>query len=370
MSADLAIAGGPCFAGGQVVPAGPARLTLDATGLDIHPGLIDVHGDAFERAVSPRPGVTVPLPIALAELEAQLLAAGITTGFLAVTVSWEAGLRSNATYTALRDALRARPRDAVPDLRLHVRFEAHNLAALDQICADIEAGDVRMLSFNDHTPGILRKLPDAGAVAKFVDRTGQSYAAFKDDAERAAAIDQAEIAAGRRRLGAAAAAAGIPLASHDDSTLQERAAFRALGATISEFPTTPEVARAAIAAGEPTVMGAPNVVRGGSHTGWHGAEALVQQNLCSVLCSDYHYPSMLQSIYKIARNGSATFDNAQALVTRNAAALARLSDRGTLKIGQRGDAVLVEPGEVPRVVATICAGRIAYLAPDAVQRLR
>jgi alpha-D-ribose 1-methylphosphonate 5-triphosphate diphosphatase len=369
VSADLAIAGGPSFAGGKVVAAGPGRVTLDAAGLDILPGLIDVHGDAFERALSPRPGVTVPLPMALAELDAQLLSAGITTAFLAVTVSWEAGLRSNATYFALREALRARPRGAVPDLRLHVRFEAHNLAALDQVCADIAAGDVRMVSFNDHTPGILRKLPDPGAVAKFVDRTGQNYAAFKADAERAAAIAPAEIAAGRKRLGDAATAAGIPLASHDDSSLQERAAFRALGATISEFPTTPEVARDAIEAGEPTVMGAPNVVRGGSHTGWHGAEALVRQNLCSVLCSDYHYPSLLQAVYILARNGSAAFGDAQALVTRNAAALARLGDRGTLEIGQRGDAVLVEPGEVPRVVATICAGRIAYLAPDAVQRL-
>lgn len=369
MSAELAIAGGPGFAGGVVVPAGPGRVTLDATGLDILPGLIDVHGDAFERALSPRPGVMVPLPVALAELEAQLLAAGITTAYLAVTVSWEAGLRSNATYAALRDALAARPPHAVPDLHLHVRFEAHNLAALDMVCADIAAGRVRMVSFNDHTPSILRKLPDPTAVAKLVDRSGQSYAAFKADAERAGAICPSEIAAGRKRLGDAARAAGIPLASHDDTSLQERAAFRALGATISEFPTTLEVARAAIAAGEPTVMGAPNVVRGGSHIGWHGAEALVREKLCTVLCTDYHYPSLLQAIYKLARNGSATFDEALALVTRNAASLAKLGDRGTLAAGQRGDAVLVERGEVPRVVATICAGKIAYLAPGAVGRL-
>jgi alpha-D-ribose 1-methylphosphonate 5-triphosphate diphosphatase PhnM len=78
---------------------------------------------------------------------------------------------------------------------------------------------------------------------------------------------------------------------------------------------------------------------------------------------------MLQAIYKLARNGSASFGDAQALVTLNAAALAGLDDRGTFEIGRRGDAILVAPGEVPRVVATICAGRIAYLAPDAVQRL-
>jgi alpha-D-ribose 1-methylphosphonate 5-triphosphate diphosphatase len=369
MIADLSITDGPSFAAGVIVPAGNARITVDAAGLDVLPGLIDVHGDAFERALSPRPGVMIPLPMAFAELEAQLLAAGITTAFLAVTVSWEAGLRSNTTYAALRDALLARPKDAVPALKLHVRFEAHNLAALDMICTDIAAGHVQMVSFNNHTPSILRKLPDRTAVAKLMDRAGQDYSTFKADAERAGSIALSDVEAGRRSLGAAAVAAGIALASHDDATLHDRARFRALGATISEFPTTQEVAQNAIAAHEPTVMGAPNVVRGGSHIGWHGAEALVRENLCTVLCSDYHYPSLLQAVYKIARNGSANFDDAIALVTRNATALARLPDRGHLAVGQRGDAIVVDPGDTPRVIATICAGKLAYLAPDALSRV-
>jgi alpha-D-ribose 1-methylphosphonate 5-triphosphate diphosphatase len=370
MMNDVLINPGIAVAGGLIVPATEgATVTIDATGLDILPGFIDVHGDAFERALSPRPGVMLPIDIALAELEALLLAAGVTTAYLAVTLSWEAGLRSADTYRHLRDALRRRPLGAVPDLRLHVRFEAHNLAALDLALEDIAAGDVHMLSFNDHTPGIVRKLPNPAAVAKIVERAGQSYEDFCADARRAGDIPLADIAAGRNKLGAAARQAGIPIASHDDTTPEERAAFRALGARISEFPTTVEVARDAIAHGEPTVMGAPNVVRGGSHTGWHGAEALVQAGFCSVLCSDYHYPSMLHAIYRIARNGSAGFAAATDLITKNAAALAGLTDRGTLTAGQRADIVLVAPSAVPKIVAVVAGGKLAYLAPEGVGRV-
>jgi alpha-D-ribose 1-methylphosphonate 5-triphosphate diphosphatase len=357
-------------ADGRIVEHVAEGLTFDATGLDLLPGLIDVHGDAFERAVQPRAGVAIPVPIALAELEAGLLAAGITTAYLAITLSWEAGLRSRATYEALRDAIAARPAGRVPDLKLHIRFEAHNLDCLELAIADIGAGHIGMLSFNDHTPAIMRKLPDRAATAKYTDRAGQSFEAFAADAARAAAAPAAEVAAARARLAAAAREAGIPMASHDDPDVATREAYRALGARISEFPMSDEVARDAVDAGEHTVMGAPNVVRGGSHVGWHGAEALVRQRLCSVLCSDYHYPSMLAAIYRIARNGSADFDAAVALVTRNAARMSKLADRGELALGRRADLVLVSPGEQPHVVATIAGGKLAFLAPGAMERIK
>jgi alpha-D-ribose 1-methylphosphonate 5-triphosphate diphosphatase len=88
-----------------------------------------------------------------------------------------------------------------------------------------------------------------------------------------------------------------------------------------------------------------------------------------VLCSDYHYPSMLQSVYILARNGSAGFEDAVGLVTKNAARMAWLEDRGTLGLGQRGDILLVEPGDVPRLVAVIAGGRLAYLSPDGMGRV-
>jgi alpha-D-ribose 1-methylphosphonate 5-triphosphate diphosphatase len=370
MMPDIGILGGPSISGGAIMTSIDApEIEIDAAGLDILPGLIDVHGDAFERAVSPRPGVTFPVEIALAELEAQLLAAGITTAFLAITLSWEPGLRSRATYETLRDAVRARPAGAVPDLKLHVRFEAHDLPDLDLLLADIAAGHIGMVSFNDHTPGIVRKLGNPAAAAKFAERAGQSFEVFAAVARQAMEIAPAAVEAGRIRLAEAARKAKIPMASHDDPDVAARASFRALGAGISEFPITSEVARDAMSHREEVVMGAPNVVRGGSHLGWHGAEALVREGLCTVLCSDYHYPSLLQAIYRISRNGSAEFSEAAALVTGNAARLARLSDRGDLNPGQRADLILVDPLPVPRLAVVIAGGALAYLAPEYAGRL-
>ena len=367
---DILIKGGPRITGGVIAAPGPAQVEIDASGLDILPGFIDVHGDAFERSIAARPGVYLPVGIALAELEAQLLAAGVTTAYLAITLSWEAGLRSGATYKMLRDAVLARPAGAVPDLKLHVRFEETNLDCLDMVVADIEAGHIKMLSFNNHTPSIMRKLGKPAAVAKMVERAGQTYEAFAADVQRSAAVTNEQIEAGRARLAAVARAAAIPMASHDDGSLEERDMFRAVGADISEFPTTVEVAKYAVANDEPTVMGAPNVVRGGSHTGWHGAEDLVKMGCCSVICSDYHYPSLLHAVYRLAGNKSTSFENAVALVTKNAARMARLNDRGDLTVGQRGDVLLVEPGPLPRIVATIANGILAYVAPDALARIR
>jgi alpha-D-ribose 1-methylphosphonate 5-triphosphate diphosphatase len=369
MMADIRIFDGPWIDDGRfVADAAAARCEIDASGLDILPGLIDVHGDAFERALQPRPGVNLPVQIALAELEAQLLACGITTAFLAITLSWEAGLRSRATYEALRDAILRRPAAAVPDLRLHVRFEAHNLDCLDLLIADIHAGLVSMVSFNDHTPGIVRKLDDEAASMKYAERSGQSLADFAASARRAACLSPDAVAEGRALLARAAREAGIPMASHDDASIEMRQEFRAIGCKTSEFPMNADVARDAVAHGEDVVMGAPNVVRGGSHLGWHGAETLVKAGFCSVLCSDYHYFSLLQAPYILARNDSATFSGAVALVTANAARMAKLPDRGTLDVGRRADVVLADP-VTKRVAVTIAAGRLAYLAPEAVARV-
>jgi alpha-D-ribose 1-methylphosphonate 5-triphosphate diphosphatase len=103
--------------------------------------------------------------------------------------------------------------------------------------------------------------------------------------------------------------------------------------------------------------------------GWHGAEAMVQEGLCTVLCSDYHYPSLLHAVYRIARNGSADWAPAVALVTSNAARLARLTDRGDLSIGQRADIILVDPLPTPRLAVVIAGGGLAYVAPEYASRL-
>ena len=345
------------------IDGGPAPWRLDASGLTVLPGIIDLHGDAFERQLQPRPGVGFEPGLALADTEAQLLANGITTAFHAVTLSWEPGLRSPAAWRGLLDALAARRWTC--DMRVHLRWELHNLGALHMALADILDGRVHLLSFNDHTPSIIRKLATPEGAAKYSERAMMGITEFRALAEQALAHEPA-VPAAAARLAAAAKAAGLPMASHDDDTVSARARYRALGATICEFPVAEDVARDARAAGEAVVMGCPNVVRGGSHLGWASAAAMAEQGVCSVLVSDYYYPAMAQAALRLA--GPLGLGPAWALISSDAAAAARLTDRGRIAPGLRADLVLLDVGG--SVIATLVAGQIAHLTREGWQRLQ
>jgi len=235
----------------------------------------------------------------------------------------------------------------------------HNLAALEMALVDIEAGRVGLVSFNDHTPGIVRKMTQPGTAAKYSERAGMSVAAFTQLAEQAAAhapgVDDAT-----RRLAEAARRHGLPMASHDDASIPDRDRFRALGARICEFPMAEDVGIAARRAGDAVVMGCPNVVRGGSHLGWASAAALAERDVCTVLCSDYYYPAMLPAAWSLAASGRLGLAQAWRLISQNPAAAAGLDDRGSIAVGKRADLVLVDPSG-PRIVATIAGGRMGFI---------
>jgi alpha-D-ribose 1-methylphosphonate 5-triphosphate diphosphatase len=342
---------------------GPA---LDARGLLVLPGIVDIHGDAFERQIQPRPGVGFSASIALADTEAQLLANGITTAFHGITLSWEPGLRGLEAWRALLDALAAGR--WVCDMRVHLRWEAFNLAALETALEDIAAGRVHLLAFNDHTPAILRRVSDPITGAKYSERAGMSLMQFQALAERVgSAADRVPMALDK--IAAAARAAGIPLASHDDETIAMRAEFRARGARICEFPVEKAVGEAARAAGDWVVMGSPNVVRGGSHLGWASAAVLAEAGTCNVLSSDYYYPAMMRAAFILASRGALDLAQSWNLISGNPAAAVGLKDRGSIAKGKRADIVLVDP-EGPRVVATFAAGRLAHLTADGAERLQ
>lgn len=344
-----------------------AARRFDARGLLVMPGLVDIHGDAHERQLQPRPGIGFPATLAMRDSAAQLLAAGITTAFLGVTLSWEPGLRGIEAWRATLAAVEAERPRTVCDLRIHCRFEADNLDALEEVLDDIASGRVQLLGYNDHTPGIMRRLPDPAQAAKYAARAGMEAAAFVTLAERVAAR-RPEVPAAQRRLSEAASAADIPMLSHDDATPEMRADFRALGARICEFPMSEAVAEAARAAGEPVVMGAPNVVRGGSHMGWSAAAPLAERGLVTVLASDYYWPAMLEAAFVMAGRGAMDLPAAWALVSGNPAAAAGLHDRGRIAPGLRGDLVLVDPAS-HAPVATFAAGRLAWLSGEGAARL-
>jgi alpha-D-ribose 1-methylphosphonate 5-triphosphate diphosphatase len=159
--------------------------------------------------------------------------------------------------------------------------------------------------------------------------------------------------------------------SHDDSSPAMRKAFRAQGVGIAEFPVNEETAREAAEAGDDIVFGAPNVVRGGSHTGWTKASDMIAKGLCSILASDYYYPAPLLAAFRLAVDGVLPLAKAWDLISAAPARAAGLADRGILAAGYRADIILVDD-EVPmrpRIVAVIAAGRLVHLT-DASRLIR
>lgn len=347
-------------AGGRIAAAGGARgEVLDAAGLLVLPGIVDIHGDAFERQIMPRPGVHFPLDVALLDTDRQMAANGITTAFHAVTWSWEPGLRGRGTLVALMAALEALDGRLVVDTRLHLRIETWNLAAMDELSAWLAAGKVDLLAFNDHFEEIYEQCcRDEEKIGQYAGRAGVSHDAFRDLLEEVRK-GAPEVPAALRRIAAAAEEAGVVRLAHDEETLEDRRLYRGLGVRISEFPEVEEVARDAAAAGEAVVFGAPNVLRGGSHAGCPGAAEMVRKGLCTVLASDYYYPALLLAPFRLAEEGILPLEEAWALVSANPARAAGLDDRGALGEGMRADILLVDPsGPVPRPAAALAAGRL------------
>jgi alpha-D-ribose 1-methylphosphonate 5-triphosphate diphosphatase len=141
-----------------------------------------------------------------------------------------------------------------------------------------------------------------------------------------------------------------------------------MGAHICEFPTTFEAAQSAKDAGEPVLMGAPNVVRGGSQSGNISAQALIEAGLCDALVSDYYYPALGLAAFHLAAEKVMDLPSAWAMISTNPARIAGLADRGTLHLGARADVVAVNP-ETHGVEMTICAGRIAHLSGEVARRV-
>ena len=330
----------------------------DAGGLLALPGIVDLHGDAFERQLMPRPGVHFDTKIALLDTDRQLIANGITTAYHGLTYSWEPGLRSREAGRAFIDALEImRPRLAC-DTRLHLRWETFNLDAEDEITEWLTAGRIALLAFNDHTPGIAREAVIPQKLSKYAERSGLSLDAFAALVGNIYARES-DVQGTIGRLAAVALAANVPMASHDDETPDDRIRYARMGCRISEFPKNEETARMARDAGHDIVMGAPNVVRGGSHLSAASAAHLISKDLCTILTSDYYYPSLAHAAFRLMRDGVCDLAAAWKLISENPAKAVWLDDRGTLTPGKRADIILVDDSnpELPRIVATIIAGR-------------
>jgi len=348
---------------------GSAARRLDVKDMLVLPGIVDIHGDAFERQIMPRPGVSFPIGMALIDSDRQAIANGITTVFHGVTWSWEPGLRGAANARSILEAIETLQPQLCADTRFHLRHETFNLEAETEISEWLAAGRIHALAFNDHLTATLDSPRRAEKLGQMVPRSGLDTDAFMRVVD-AVAAKRADVPASIARLAAQAVLHKIPLLSHDDTSPAQRQWFRDRGCRVAEFPTTEETAKDAAFGGDDIVLGAPNVVRGGSHIGFVKASDMIGRGLCSVLASDYYYPAPLAAAFRLAADGIAPIEKAWSFVSATPARAVELDDRGVIAIGRRADLVIVEASDLmaPRIEAVIAGGRVAYLRD--LERLR
>ncbi|MBO9433499.1 alpha-D-ribose 1-methylphosphonate 5-triphosphate diphosphatase [Ruegeria sp. R13_0] len=358
--ADLSIAEGE-------VQGDRTGRQVDLSGYLVLPGIIDLHGDGFERHIAPRRGAMKQMNEGILSVEAELAANGITTGVLAQFYSWEGGVRGPDFASQVFKAIAEVKDSTVTDLIPQLRFETHMLDDYDGLAEKIADWQVPYVVFNDHLPHDRlaegRKPPRLTGQALKAGRNPDAH--FEMLLSMHARSD--EVPAALDTLCAELTQSGVRLGSHDDATPGTRAGWRTRGVSIAEFPETLAAAEAARAAGDHIILGSPNVVRGGSHKGNASALDLIAMGLCDALASDYHYPSPRRAALMLAKSGLLDFANAWALVSSGPARVLDLKDRGTLMPGQRADIVILD-AKTHRVAATFAGGRVSHMSGDIAAR--
>ena len=323
---------------------------VDARGAYVVPGLIDIHSDYVENVASPRPSVVMDLSTSLYKADRELVSHGVTTIFHSLSVYGahvfdHKPIRDFGNVSALIDrvaALRAgEERDHLIRHRLHMRVELDSVDLYDDIESFLRSGKVDLVSFMDHTPGQgqYRDLLVFGDTLKgYRDVSDEDVRDIVRQQQESQKLTYAQITA----LASVARERGVSIASHDDDSEDKLAFMDGLEATISEFPISLDIARAARARGMHTIAGAPNVMLGHSHSGNLSAREAVQAGAIDVLCSDYYPAALLDAVFTLRDQCGLDIAKAFALVTINPAKAAGIADEvGSIAVGKRADVLLV-----------------------------
>ena len=333
------------------IGSGPGTAGEDLGGDHLMPGVVELHTDHLEYHFNPRPGVWWdPVPAVLAS-DAQLTASGATTVFDAVRIGSGVGKR-DATVEAARllaDSIELAADAGLlrADHAIHVRCEVAAQDCLNDFAEFADDPHVRLVSLMDHTPG-QRQYANLELFKRYYIAKGHvTEEGF--DAFVTPLIERSERYADGHRTAIAKLASerGITLAAHDDATPEHVAESVALGVRISEFPTTVLAASEADSRGQRIVMGAPNIVRGGSQSGNVAAAELLGLGLLHILSSDYVPSSPLQAVFQLAADGALALTDGVRLVSGNPARAVGLDDRGEIAVGRRADLVRVQPHDLP-----------------------
>ena len=324
----------------EIIPGRTLSEGVDLTGQLLIPGIIDIHTDYLEKELHPRPTAGFPLPLAFHMMDVRAIGCGITTVLGAARISRDVegkatesrpanGLELARAYQQLRQTALARH-------YIHLRWNT-NFEPADDILEEIlKLDSVGNLVFNDPTPGERQFRDIENQIRRYADNRGvpleEARAHF--DARREAA------ARFNNRAAVAACAAGrLPLGSHDDTTVEHVIEAHANGVTLCEMPCSLEAARKAKELGMMVCMGAPNYYRGGSHCGNLGAPEALDEGLVDILCSDFHFPSLLASAIKMMEEGKDPAAAINLIALHPARHLRLAGEIGSIEEGKKADLV-------------------------------
>lgn len=339
-----------------------SAITIDAQGMFMLPGIVDLHSDKLVSEMTPRPGADLPSEIALQEIEQKFLACGVTTLFHAISVGYlssEKASRSTRNRIDMcYDTFQFARNNALARTFVHLRYEIQG-HDLDKVYKAVDDGIVSLLSVMDHRPGhgqmskerylanlVKRGFSDEMALAKYEEMHNEKV---MDREAIRALVDHAH-------------AAKLFVASHDDPSEERVVEMREMGINISEFPLTLAAAEKAIELGMLTIGGSCNSLRGGSLSGNLCVNAALQQNLLTALCSDYYPPALLHSVFQLPKNSSMTLPEAVKLITLGPASIVSMDSQvGSIEPGKLADFILVDAsGNFPKVLQTWVAGNVVH----------
>ncbi|AXH14976.1 alpha-D-ribose 1-methylphosphonate 5-triphosphate diphosphatase [Malaciobacter mytili] len=336
------------------------EVAIDLKDKKVTPGIVDLHSDALEKEIEPRPNATFPMLLAITELDKKLSMAGVTTMFHAIGFEENPKKKRSIDLAKqqIEEIYKANKNHLGVDNLIHARFELSATDAVEPIKEVISKKMVNLVSLMDHSPG----QGQFKTLESFKSYYSKYYGLNDDEVDEIANKkinkDEEKI----KELINYAKKYNLTLLSHDDDCIEKLDGLLNLGVQISEFPLSLEVAKYAVSKAIATGMGAPNIVRGGSQGGNIAAIDLVKEGVCKYLCSDYHPTSMLQAVYKMKQDANLDLAKGFSMITSTPAKYANLEDRGEIKEGKRADIIVIDDSYIPKVILTIKDGESIYNA--------
>lgn len=322
---------------------------IDVKGRYILPGIIDIHSDMIENLLQPRSTALMDYSMGLEEAEKQLAACGITTIYHSVSMyrsgSWDSReIRSAKSVEKLSRLIKEKAgKPRLINSRYHLRYELDNVECYDKVLELIDNGYVDLLSIMDHRPG-QGQYRDLSIYRRHLPQEGKNLS----DEEFEALVKKEQtkpMIEGDRleRLIKTARKNGVSVSSHDDDTVDCIERNVSLGVSVSEFPITLEVAEEASERGLFTLLGAPNVLLGGSHSGNLSAREAIEHGCGDILCSDYYPQSLLRAVFYLVKNSVLSMPDACRLVSYNPARAVGIGKQtGAIEKGKAADFLIAE----------------------------